>query len=116
MIGQWCLRPYWSCEAAPRSRAPSWTHPKPKDHEPTIGDQACASQQKRTGSRLLALAFANRQMALPEIAPRGRHMLHTMNSTNVMPISSTNKATQSYSSQCLLAVIMSFHPRPFSWF
>jgi len=36
-------------------------------------------------------------MAFPEIAPRGRHMLHTMNSTNVMPISSTNKATESYS-------------------
>jgi hypothetical protein len=71
------------------------------------------SQQKRTRSRLLALASANRQMALPETAPSGRHMLHTMNSTNVMPISSTKKATESYSSQCRLTVIMSFVPALF---
>jgi hypothetical protein len=52
--------------------------------------------------------LANRP--LPEIAPRGRHMLHTMNSTNAMPIRSTKKATESYSSQCRLTVIISFHP------
>jgi hypothetical protein len=39
------------------------------------------------------------KMGFPEIAPRGRQMLHTMNSTNAMPISSTKKATESYSSQ-----------------
>jgi hypothetical protein len=31
-----------------------------------------------------------------------------MNSTNAMPISSTKKATESYSSQCRPTVIMSF--------
>ena len=72
---------------------------------PTIG--VCGE----TSARLRESA-----MALLETAPRGRHILHTMNSTNVMPISSINNATESYSSQCQLPVIMSFHPGPFSWF